>query len=240
MTVREGYQPGGICNFVPDREVLDEYNDRVLSTMVFDSNGRTLRGQDPFVYMHAGIKEELHELWQSDTLNGDYSRLGMLLGAGTQIKSLGVAGTVTEQAAELHQKEFGDVSWYMSYRLRSHDISMSDTIDPAIELRTVDALNMPGCCPELLDHMENMFPGAMLLGYGQAFEQASYEALDDHSIKNLDRLSATAGRLILSMNQFLHVAFDSSYEAVLEQNIAKLLRRKAAGTIHDLSGGDTR
>lgn len=226
----------GILARRPNGETLDRYQETVSRQVVYDDTGNTIKGKPALEYMHSGIVEELQEPWDPDRVYPDYNRMGALL----QELDGFAAGNVSDGAVALHRKEFGDISWYMANRLALQGISFSSTIESGKEYRERAADEAPYASPEFIVKIEELFPGLVFAAHSHELQTASREAIDVPITARLAKLQATAGQLTLSMCQVVAVRLNTDYEAILEQNIAKISQRVKNGTVFDKSGGDAR
>jgi len=228
----------GITHFIPDLDTLDEYQLLVRSQVTYDSTDCTIRGKDPLTYMHDGIVEETHEPWDADRFNPGYNRMGSLL------RELGEAGQgdffpgdASGTAIELHQKEFGDISWYLANRLALNGIVLSAAVE-----RGKRAYETHGESFEPGFHavFEDTFPALMYMAYSSDLIRASEAVIARPSDETIEHLAERAGILIMMMSQLVEARLDTPYEAILQQNIDKIKKRMAEGTVFDKSGGDAR
>lgn len=224
-----------IAECEPDLDVLDEYQTTVQSQIIYDAGGKTLRGKNPLRHMHDGLHEEIGETVGQDKLNPGYSRLGALF----QLPTLH-AGTVTPLARTLHQKEFGDISWYKANFLTMHGLTLSEAVEAGRERRAYEAKHAPKCSPEFVLDAERVCPALFYLGYSHEFLEAADRVVEKDSRSRREVLAQTAGKLILSMSHIAVARLETTYENILQQNLEKINARIANGTIHDKTGGDTR
>jgi hypothetical protein len=232
----ESLKYAGIMHHSPSTDLLDQYQETVLSQIKYDENGQTIKGIEPLEYMHAGITEELFEPWEPERVYTDYDRLGSLLREMPHFSP----GVVSEGALELHKKEFGDISWYMANRLSLQGIKLSTTITAGKAYHQHKIHDAKTASPEFIIDFEERFPALSFATSSYELETASRAAIDTPTQDTLDYLRATSGQLILSMCHVILNRFDTHYEIILEQNIAKINKRIKDGTIFDKSGGDAR
>lgn len=228
----------GITGFVPDLDTLDDYQLMVREQVSFDAEDGTIRGKQPLQYMHDGIVEETHEPWDKDRFNPGYSRMGSLLRElGETGQGDFFPGDMSGTAIELHRKEFGDISWYLANRLALNGIVMSAAVERGITARAREGLDFE---PGFHAVFEDWSPGLMYMAYSSELVRASEAALSEPSDEVIEALAEKAGILILMMSQLVSERLDTSYEAILNQNIAKIKKRIADDTVFDKSGGDAR
>lgn len=231
--------PIGITAYVPSLAALDAYQNTAYNeTFVRDANGAQIKGMDPLEYMHAGLVEETAEPWDIDKLNPGYSRIGHLLQEfGQAGRGNFFSGEISDSATALHQKEFGDISWYLFNRLVLQGIKASEAVIAGIgAYRTrCQTYSTP-----LIAQLETLTPAAMFAAYSHAAVVASREAIDEPSDAKIAKLGEAAGILIMSMSQVVTLRLSTSYENILDQNLAKIKNRIANGTVFDKTGGDSR
>lgn len=228
----------GILEFTPDLDVLDEYQLAVRSQVTYESTDGTIRGKDPFTYMHDGLEEEASEPWDADRFNPGYNRMGSLLRElGEHGQGDFFPGDTSGTAIELHQKEFGDISWYLANRLALDGIVMSAAVDRGRKYYIEHGKEFS---PGFHAVFEDTFPGLMLQAYGSAAIFASEAMIAERTDENREKLAEAAGVLIMMMSQVVEMRLDTTYVDILQQNIAKIKKRMADGTVFDKSGGDAR
>lgn len=166
------------------------------------------------------------------------SRAGALLDLRYEDGSLS-AGAVTELAVTLQQKEGGDVSWYLSNRLKVANILLSSAV--ADGKRSVTS-EIPSGCPwpeTILREAERRYPAFFYLGASVNALRASAANLKNPNAATRQELSVTTGKLVLSLAQIADT-LSADYQSMLNQNIAKITKRIRDRTIFDKAGGDTR
>ena len=228
----------GITHFVPDLDALDDYQLRVWAQANREPLGWDVKGKTPAAYMHDGLVEETSEPWDADRVNPGYNRMGSLL------REIGQAGQgnffpgeITSSAIELHQKEFGDVSWYLMNRLALDGIVASGAVERGIHAYRTHAEEF---APGFHAFFEDALPGMMYMAYSSDAVFASEAAMKEPNDATIEKLAEKAGVLIMMMSELVQARLDTTYEEVLAQNIAKIEKRIANNTVFDKTGGDAR
>ncbi len=217
-----------------DLELLDTYQGTVRQQISYDEGARTVRGYPPEVYMYLGIREELRETWDADQHHPHYNRLGaLLLMPGGSDKAM--PGEVTAKAIDDHRNEFGDVSWYLANLLGQYGVQMSTAVRAGVVARETEVNNQPKCAPEFCVEVERQFPFFDYLGYLQEMNHSIECVLRADTPEAIEILRDTAGVFILSMSLVATNRLDTTYQAILDANIAKIDCRIAEGTIYDKS-----
>lgn len=224
---------------LPAPTQLDAYQATVAGQVIHDAGAQTVRGFEPAQYFHNGLVEELGETTGEDRVHTRYNRLGAILMLDSEAGRFD-GGEVSPLAIELHQKEFGDVSWYLANRLHTVGITLSQAIQDGFESHDHEAATAPKCPPEVFRQLEQLFPFAFYFGYSKELMDASRAALDQNTVTTRRNLSAAGGKLVLAMAQLAESRLDTTYQHILDQNLAKIAKRVANGTVFDKSGGDTR
>lgn len=228
----------GITEFVPKLDVLDDYQLTVWAQANRVPLGWDVKNKTPYDYMHDGLVEETREPWDPDRFNPHYDRMGSLLrevGAANQGDFF--PGDMSGTAMELHQKEFGDISWYLMNRLALDGIVASAAVERGIRAYHTRAEEF---APGFHAFFEDAMPGFMYMAYSSDLVFASEAAMKKPSDETIEKLAEKAGLLIMMMAELVQARLGASYEQILQQNIAKIQKRTAEGTLFDKTGGDAR
>jgi len=186
--------------------------------------------------MHDGLREELQEIWDEDRVYRDYSRFGSL---HRELQGLS-PGVESPGAIELHQKEFGDVSWYLANRLSLQGVPFSRAVVMGQHAHAEYAGSITTCSPAFIAEAQDRLPAIFFAHLSHQMLTASVEAIKRPTQPNIESLGAAAGQLVLSMSQIVSVRLGVNYTFILDQNIAKIRRRIENKTVFDKTGGDIR
>jgi NTP pyrophosphatase (non-canonical NTP hydrolase) len=224
-------------------QVLDDYQTMVGAQASYDENGVTIQDYPPEIYMYLGLLEELSETIERDRRSPDYHRFRAVLGDFVQLQPVAEEKfplVMSEEAIALHHKEFGDVSWYLANFLSLHGITMSEAVAAGEVGVNDDRNNHPKCDEEFSVYVERVFPLATYAAYWKELVDAATDVLKAENPENTTQLRCVAGKFILSMAHMLQSELGTTYEEVLQGNIAKIQKRLADGTVFDKTGGDVR
>jgi hypothetical protein len=221
---------------------LDDYQANAWQQIQWDDDSQTrIQGQPTRERLLNGLVEEIGELTDQDRIEPAYNRLGALLWIGTD-PSL-QPGKETPTAVARHLKEFGDVSWYLATYLHTYDIAMSKVAVAGLVANQLWRISQSRADETQAVYLERHFPWAGLLSASSELVNAAnrcQELRRDERIYAEHQLIVAAGKMTVAMMHVVANRFDTTYEAVLAGNKAKLDRRIANGTVFDKSGGDDR
>lgn len=215
------------------------WNDPILEDVPEGEPTRGLRAQK--AYMLRGLIEEMDEITGPDRVEPDYNRFGaIMLVEGNALMRPGVE---SPEAVTRHIKEFGDVSWYLANFLTLHYLDFQKVMPVGLLAWELDNVSQPRCTLESALEFEAMFPWKNLFSYsGKLIDAAKAVVPKPHDERILQErdLIIASGKFVLSMMHLAVARFDTTYEAILNGNRAKIDKRIQEGTVFDKSGGDDR
>lgn len=231
-----------------DRSFMDDYQTTVRAMALYDEGQGTIRGKTPVRYFHDGILEELDEITGEDRVETGYFRLGALV--SLEDSNL-VARAESSTAIERQLKEFGDVSWYLANFLGWFGITFSFVVEAGVQARKLDAVSNPRSEPGGQEIAERMVCWPWFLASKERLASATHGIMreigghlvqkpKDERLRDEQELVIASGLFVISSMHVLRNRFGTTYQAVLDQNVAKINQRIAAGTVFDKQGGDDR
>lgn len=247
------YVPSGL-------EYLDQYQQAALDIIVWDENSRTLKGRTPEQYMYDGFVEETLETLTPNDHSVSYHRFGALARGSDPTQPLAQAGIIDKKSVELHQKEFGDVSWYVANFLSCANVQFSQAVIMGLEADNIRARNLPKCNEQFHFEVAEVWPVAPYLGNIHEFDIAAKNFIaakqemqnpsdmavrigskpHPTTVREAIDVAVTGGLLVNSIAKLVMATFDINYQTILDQNIEKLHGRAERGTIISDIGGDDR